>query len=390
MGSPAIDVDVCPHARTKEENQERAFIAASRRKDRSLDARVESADRASRLHKQRTGKALLISRDIVEQEAMYEEVDGRYQEKLQIEFYHNLITTFAEDRPSALHQRRASRSRLNPPVSLNGIRKISLDLSGLRDSVSEGMRTELVTNPLGPHQSTYGAPPPTYSGNVKSPSYRSVVLAPSGQLSSHFTQAVGGLRWPAQVPAATMGEMNTMLVRQFWDRMSSAPVIPAHTMPFHMLETHTVLSSGATVPPTTIMSLSSANRQVHPMYQQTCARSDSDRALQTLSLANPPQNNSSPGMSMESTEPVMTPDLCSTSSTPQSPTSTGQSPGLCGLDLNKDESMGQRQEHHMDSDYEGFSRFEFGLSSGSKLPEFETVFDGLFPMEDIPILHNIL
>ncbi|GAB1210596.1 hypothetical protein APSETT445_009391, partial [Aspergillus pseudonomiae] len=75
MASP-IEFEISPNPRTREENQERdptnetrAFIAASRRKDRSLDARLESANRASQLHKQRTGKALLITREIVEKEA---------------------------------------------------------------------------------------------------------------------------------------------------------------------------------------------------------------------------------------------------------------------------------------------------------------------------------
>lgn len=58
-----------------------AFIAASRRKDRGLDARLGSANRASMLHRERTGKSLRISKDIVEKEAMYEEVDEWYREK---------------------------------------------------------------------------------------------------------------------------------------------------------------------------------------------------------------------------------------------------------------------------------------------------------------------
>ncbi|KAK6524615.1 hypothetical protein TWF281_011518 [Arthrobotrys megalospora] len=47
--------------RTHEENQERAYIAASHRTDRSLEARMESARRASEIHKQRTGKSYKIS-----------------------------------------------------------------------------------------------------------------------------------------------------------------------------------------------------------------------------------------------------------------------------------------------------------------------------------------
>ncbi|CAG8954162.1 hypothetical protein HYFRA_00005781 [Hymenoscyphus fraxineus] len=61
--------------RTHEENQERAYIAASRRSDRSLEARIESARRASDIHKRRTGRALKVTEQDVLNEEMYEEED---------------------------------------------------------------------------------------------------------------------------------------------------------------------------------------------------------------------------------------------------------------------------------------------------------------------------
>ncbi|PSN62901.1 hypothetical protein BS50DRAFT_132385 [Corynespora cassiicola Philippines] len=61
--------------RTHEENQERAYIAASRRSDRSLEARIESARRASEIHKRRTGRALRVTEQDVANEEMYEEED---------------------------------------------------------------------------------------------------------------------------------------------------------------------------------------------------------------------------------------------------------------------------------------------------------------------------
>nr|POE90386.1 hypothetical protein CFP56_71111 [Quercus suber] len=61
--------------RTHEENQERAYIAASRRSDRSLEARVESARRASEIHKKRTGRSLRVTEQDVINEEMYEEED---------------------------------------------------------------------------------------------------------------------------------------------------------------------------------------------------------------------------------------------------------------------------------------------------------------------------
>lgn len=53
----------------------RAYIAASRRSDRSLEARVESARRASEIHKKRTGRSLRVTEQDVVNEEMYEEED---------------------------------------------------------------------------------------------------------------------------------------------------------------------------------------------------------------------------------------------------------------------------------------------------------------------------
>ncbi|KAK2813089.1 hypothetical protein FQN50_000766 [Emmonsiellopsis sp. PD_5] len=62
-------------------NRERAFIAASRRGDRTIEARMESANRASEVHYQRTGKYLRITREDVENETMYEEEDPDHGQK---------------------------------------------------------------------------------------------------------------------------------------------------------------------------------------------------------------------------------------------------------------------------------------------------------------------
>ncbi|KAI0438290.1 hypothetical protein F4803DRAFT_565403 [Xylaria telfairii] len=61
--------------RSHEENQERAYIAASRRADRSLEARVQSARMASAIHRKRTGRGLRVTEEIVRKEEMYEEME---------------------------------------------------------------------------------------------------------------------------------------------------------------------------------------------------------------------------------------------------------------------------------------------------------------------------
>lgn len=69
----APPVKVLKTERSHEENQERAYIAASRRADRSLEARVQSARMASEIHRRRTGRGLKVTEEIVVKEEMYEE-----------------------------------------------------------------------------------------------------------------------------------------------------------------------------------------------------------------------------------------------------------------------------------------------------------------------------
>uniref|UniRef100_A0A8H7NIM8 Uncharacterized protein n=1 Tax=Bionectria ochroleuca TaxID=29856 RepID=A0A8H7NIM8_BIOOC len=70
--------------RSHEENQERAYIAASRRADRSIEARVQSARMASEIHKKRTGRGFRISEEIVRKEEMYEEEEDEFPRSYRI------------------------------------------------------------------------------------------------------------------------------------------------------------------------------------------------------------------------------------------------------------------------------------------------------------------
>ncbi|KAI8715888.1 hypothetical protein NCS52_01097700 [Fusarium sp. LHS14.1] len=59
--------------RSRDDCRERAYVAASRRTDRNVKARMESALMASEIHRKRTGKPLHITEDIVMSDAPYEE-----------------------------------------------------------------------------------------------------------------------------------------------------------------------------------------------------------------------------------------------------------------------------------------------------------------------------
>ncbi|KAH6900219.1 hypothetical protein B0T10DRAFT_525097 [Thelonectria olida] len=81
--------------RSHEENQERAYIAASRRADRSIEARVQSARMASEIHKRRTGKAFRITEEIVMKEEMYEEEEDDFPRSYRL-LSPNMQTSSAE------------------------------------------------------------------------------------------------------------------------------------------------------------------------------------------------------------------------------------------------------------------------------------------------------
>ncbi|RHZ55904.1 hypothetical protein CDV55_103806 [Aspergillus turcosus] len=388
MTSPDLDLDVAPVPRSREENQERAFIAASRRKDRSLDARLESANRASMLHKKRTGKALHITKEIVEKEAMYEEVDERYQEKrirmLQAQNLHieeqlnrQLLAALAA-RTNDIQQRRAANSPQNP---VNGVRKMSLDLSSLRSSFSESTPTGAMTSPMVMDHS-YMLPPsynvsPQSSCRTPEASYPEMVPASSTQIPSYLAnaaqqtppspqQAAGPQQFrpfwagfqPQQYPEHLQQHpqfWNGAPTRQFRDRLASAPEIPVHGLP-------------SAVP----ASFSSSDASYGRVAHHTRVRSEPDQQFvgQTRFSAS---GSSSPKMEMVSTRTLSTPDLCPTPGTPHSPTSMGHDAGHLQLeDANKEGEVVFSAHHGLDPDYDEFSRFAWGLGNDAPIQERET------------------
>ncbi|KAA8644745.1 hypothetical protein EYZ11_002198 [Aspergillus tanneri] len=388
MACRSIDLEVTPNPRTREENQERAFIAASRRKDRSLDARVESANRASALHKQRTGKGLLITRDIVEKEAMYEEVDDRYQEKInrmlqaqnlqiQDQFHHHVLAALAVRPPpnqahQNLQQRRAA--NLTPRASMNGgIRKMSLDLSGMRGSLCEGMNASPASSPVGVTQSYMMSP--TYDGSTPS-SYPEVVPASTGQIPSYLTHtAHAGPGWQSQalgpphfrspwggfqqIPTRA-GDMGTPARHPFRDRMGSAPVIPVHAL--------ASASASASAGPGPL---------ARTMSQHTRVRSEPQGF---------PSGTTSPQVEIAPSEPLPTPDLCPSPSTPHSPTSSSRNTEAMGLEsLSKDGDSVSFSHEGLDPDFAEFSQFAFGLGNAPQLAEGDFRFDDLVTLDEFSI-----
>ncbi|CAI7676609.1 unnamed protein product [Penicillium palitans] len=411
-----MDQDITPIPRSREENQERAFIAASRRKDRSLDARLESANRASMLHKKRTGKAFHITKEIVEKEAMYEEVDERYQEKrilmlqrqneqIEDQFKNHLLAAFAaraQFNASSIHSRRASHMTPRPSVNgVNGVnggaRKMSLDLSNIRSSFSQGpgsMASPMATGDgyvLSPTAS-YDPTAQPYTGYMNgsqtpySDMFSTSTGAPSGHIPAYMNQQAPAPTWNPQVPSwtpmqqrnptpaqtptdthavqmwqqqmmqqAQMPDTATQM-HQFRDRLASAPELPLqHTPAPHI--------------PSASMSGPTGHGPTHGHSRGQSQPSNNFHNLNLLTqsthISHPqvaPSSLSSPKIEALSAGTHSTPDFCPTPNTPLSPTTvTVHATMSHGGKVDGDGIMVSHEG--MDPDFTDFSQFAFHLGN---------------------------
>ncbi|KAL3426221.1 hypothetical protein PVAG01_03012 [Phlyctema vagabunda] len=173
--------------RTHEENQERAYIAASRRSDRSLEARIESARRASDIHKKRTGRGLRVTEADVQNEEMYEE------EEDDLPYPYRRLTSHLETGSQAFN------SKLSAYLTNHVAMRSALEHS-IRDSyqLQSGGNTQFSYNPqtmfpspMLAHQPQYQARNPyVQHQQPNSPSFRqSPYPQPNGFQSQHHRAA---------------------------------------------------------------------------------------------------------------------------------------------------------------------------------------------------------
>lgn len=384
-----------------------AFIAASRRKDRSLDARLESANRASMLHKKRTGKSLHITKDIVEKEAMYEEVDERYQEKrirmlqaqnMQIEEQLNrqLLTalavrnhrgstssassattnsvTSASPKSLAPHQHFRRATSMAPRASIDAVRKMSLDLSSVRSSVSEGMQTGALNSPMIMENSYTMSP--GYD-TIASPQHTQPEWY--NQVPAYVQQTQWPQQWtgfqPQQEQPHVMQDyisqmpMNVAATRPFRDRFASAPEIPLHGMPTNSLS----LMSTAHAP-APAQQEQSVQQSQHSRVQ---SEPDMSMAMMMHNLQQQQAQSQQPISKPASPKTQPTPDAYSSPSTPpQSPRTTSVSVGTMGVPQPDAETLGKNDEgilfaQGLDPDFDEFSQFALGLGTTTELSERE-------------------
>ncbi|KAJ5083632.1 hypothetical protein N7456_013059 [Penicillium angulare] len=426
-----LDQDIAPIPRSREENQERAFIAASRRKDRSLDARLESANRASQLHKKRTGKAFHITKEIVEKEAMYEEVDERYQEKrirmlqaqnyqIEEQFHRHLLAAFAaranstSSNASSIASRRAS---LTPRASIDGAassRKMSLDLSNLRSPFQHGMNSGSFTSPamtnpdgylLSPTTTSFDSSAQSYmtpSDNLEGGSYSNMMTtaAHSAQVPAYVTQTPTPAwnqhmapmpSWPMQqhipTPSHTPSESHAvhmwqqkmmqqvqmptdpMQTFQFRDRLQSAP----EGSGTHV--THPVASASISGPSSGhSRGRSQPTNNFHNLHLLTQGTHLAQTHLAGQS------SNSSPRIEALSAETQSTPDFCPTPNTPLSPMAMGPTQTV---KQEGEEVMVSVPHQELDPDFNEFSQFALGLDGNSSLQDRDAIgFDEFFTIDE--------
>lgn len=418
-----------------------AFIAASRRKDRSLDARLESANRASVLHKKRTGKCLHITKDIVEKEAMYEEVDERYQEKrirmlqaqnMQIEDQLNrqLLAALAVRANSNNHRGSSSPSSSSPAAAslssasarsssassaapsivakqqprrassmtprgpMDGVRKMSLDLSSLRSSMSEGMQTGPMTSPMVMNQGYMMSPGyetfPSPEQNSQSEWY-SPQVSPYLQQTQWAQQRTGFQPQPQQqhiIQQDSMPEMATNYrMRPFRDRFASAPDISLHGLP---INSFSMMSPGPVTAPalpqqqpqhTRVRSEPDVSMMMQPPFQPPFQQPVSKPASpKTHFIPNTYPSPNTPPRSPKSTalEPEQVPiSVAGPAPTPQ--------PGMMeeGLDTSAIEGGMLFSHNALDPEFDDFSRFALDLGNGTELSERDGLrFDDFLALDD--------
>ncbi|EPE26967.1 hypothetical protein GLAREA_02881 [Glarea lozoyensis ATCC 20868] len=232
--------------RTHEENQERAYIAASRRSDRSLEARVESARRASEIHKRRTGRSLRVTEQDVVNEEMYEEEDddlpGQYRR----------LTAHLQT-PSADFNRKLS-AYLTTNISMRAAVEQAVFNSYAQQQQQNGgmpqFGNSMYPSPMIAHQAQQQLQSPI-SPSMRSPSFRQAPYPPRPQQQQQQQMQANQLAQSHQ-RSATLANIHDVSANARpspivtdTERRQSLPVIAAARSP---VETRSPLSATATTP----------------------------------------------------------------------------------------------------------------------------------------------
>ncbi|KAI1305142.1 hypothetical protein F5Y03DRAFT_164976 [Xylaria venustula] len=217
--------------RSHEENQERAYIAASRRADRSLEARVQSARMASDIHRKRTGRALKVSEEIVLKEEMYEEMEDDMPRS-----YKNLVATHLQTESPELNHRVsayiASQTAMATMAKYNEINKMFSEAFPQAASYSQQTQSSLYMSPLvNNHRSSSHrdsvAPPASRQHSISTHSHRSSLANNSmPSLSPNHTPSAISVPTPDLSPITISTDTNESVDTPYQMPQSAFPSLP--------------------------------------------------------------------------------------------------------------------------------------------------------------------
>lgn len=389
------------------------------------------------LHKKRTGKAFHITKEIVEKEAMYEEIDERYQEKrtrmlqaqnMQIEeqFHRHLLAAFAaranRNAGSATPSIASRRSSMAPRASIDGTassRKMSLDLSNLRSPFNRSMDSTSMLSPmttsagdsymLSP-STTYDAATPSYITCMDgSESYSGMMptatTATSSGQQAYVTQTppptwsvpMTTPAWAAMqqhVPTPNQTPTDSQAVQMWQQHMMQQAQLSNDATAIQMRQFRDRLASApelpvqhAAAPPAPAASISGPS-SAHGHSRGQSQPSNNFHNLNVLTQGTThlsqmaPSSSHSPKIESLSAETQSTPSFCPTPNTPLSPTAIGttQTVPAAKVEANDDGLMVSHEE--LDPDFNEFSQFALGLGNSS-LPERDfSGFDEFVALDD--------
>lgn len=264
-----------------------------------------------------------------------------------------------------LQQPRRASSITPRAAPINGVRKMSLDLSSLRSPGSQGMQTGPLTSPMimdhgyvvSPVYDTF---PNNQSGwySPQTPSYIqqpqwapqwTTGFEPPQQQQQHVIQNTGASQIQGQSPT-----------RQFRDRFASAPEIPIHSLPT-----------------TSAMSTTPVPQQQPPQQQQQEQQSQhsqmqSESSVPMMVMQRPLPTPISKPVSPK-TQPMVN-DAYPSPTTPQaSPKSAVPAPAIEAADplsslpetSTEDTGLLFSSNGSLDPDYDDFSQFALGLGGNT-------------------------
>jgi hypothetical protein len=348
------------------------------------------------LHKKRTGKALHITKEIVEREAMYEEVDERYQEKrmkllkahtteLEAQFHRHLMAAMAYG-PNA-NSNRASLGRVSQG---GGIQKMRIDVAAAQSYYPERSQQQQSLSPTTPSSIKPDPTSPTFGGSYPSPAESyvqtpgSYYMPPTQQCPPYLSQQQMSAFMPQQLHSSPSWDSTQqfLTLQQSVNALETSPGQMASMTQMVSQPSQPIRQRVASVPDVLLFqqqymtpSVPDVSRaQSEPFVPGPLADNHEDQMMPVLTN----NNNNNLGLS----PPPMTSNSSQTSS------GDNQSPVL-GQDsfvhVNKEAVLGMTEvlDSNFDPEYTDFFDFSSALEDQWQMPMADPCYEDWGHLENV-------